>query len=340
MKHINIPIFVPHLGCPHDCVFCNQHTITECDEFDINSIDRTVHDVLSTVDTSSAGVQIAFFGGSFTGIDRQLMVSILEKAYRYIQDGSVDSVRISTRPDYIDEEILSILSRFGVKTIELGIQSMSDRVLVACGRGHTAGQSEQAARLIKSRGFEFVGQMMLGLPESTPDDELQTARKICEMKADGARVYPTVVFADTALSELSKSGRYTPLTVEEAARRSAGVLRIFYSNSVDVIRIGLCETETIRSDSRISGAYHPALGELCLNEYYLSIIKEKLENHKKLENSDVTVYCSRGSLSKAAGQKNRNRRWLSEHYSLHSLSFEESEDVKDKDIKISVKENS
>lgn len=338
-EHINIPVFVPHLGCPHNCVFCNQHEITECEEFDINSIDDTVGSFLTTEHPDASGIQIAFFGGSFTGIDRTLMIRILEKAYRYISDGKVSSIRVSTRPDYIDEEVLSVLKRFRVRTIELGIQSMSDKVLLASGRGHTALQTENAASLIKSQGFEFVGQMMIGLPCSAPDDEMYTAAKICEMGADAARVYPTVVFSNTALHRLAQTGVYTPLTTEEAAKRSAKVLRIFYKNNVDVIRIGLCETETLRNDTGATGAYHPALGELCINEYYRVIIEESLKRINISDDSDITVYCSNGSLSKVIGQKKRNRKWIEDNYPVRSLQFKESEEVKDKDIKISVKEN-
>ncbi len=177
MRHINIPIFIPHLGCPHDCVFCNQRTISGKKEFDLSSVDSDINTALSSINAGDAEVEIAFFGGSFTGIDRGLMVTLLKKAEKYISEGKVHSVRLSTRPDYIDEEILNILKEHHVRNIELGIQSMSDDVLSACKRGHTAEQTVNACQLIVENGFDLVGQMMIGLPCSSQIDEINTAKK-------------------------------------------------------------------------------------------------------------------------------------------------------------------
>ncbi|MBQ9746439.1 MAG: radical SAM protein [Clostridia bacterium] len=183
-KHRNIPIFVPHLGCPNTCVFCNQRKISGHAKADFSSVQREIEGALATIPAGTE-VQIAFFGGSFTGIDREDMLYLLKTAKRYIDAGKVESIRLSTRPDYIDEEILDILEAHGVRTIELGIQSMDDSVLAKSGRGHTSAQSERACRLICKRGFELVGQMMTGLPGSTPEKDRYTAEKICEMGACG-----------------------------------------------------------------------------------------------------------------------------------------------------------
>ena len=162
-QHINIPIFIPHLGCPNQCVFCNQRTISGVKEFDISSVRRDIDTALLTVD-SSTEAEIAFFGGSFTGIDRDLMIELLEIGYEYIKDGRVSSIRCSTRPDYIDEEILEILKKYGVRVIELGLQSVEEKVLKSSKRGHNFQAELKACRMIVNAGFALVGQMMIGLP--------------------------------------------------------------------------------------------------------------------------------------------------------------------------------
>ena len=201
MRHINIPIFIPHLGCPNQCVFCNQRKISGRESFDLNSVSLEIENALSTVDSNDE-VEIAFFGGSFTGIDRTLMVSLLEIAHSYILEGRVGSIRCSTRPDYIDEEILSILKKYGVKTIELGLQSTSARVLENAKRGHNFEAELKSCRMIVENGFDLVGQMMIGLPSSDIESEIRTAEFITSVGAVGARIYPTVVFYGTELCNL------------------------------------------------------------------------------------------------------------------------------------------
>lgn len=195
-RHVNIPIFIPHLGCPNTCVFCNQRTISGRLSFDISTVRTEIERALSTVGDGDEA-EIAFFGGSFTGIDRGLMIELLELAHEYVSAGRVRSIRCSTRPDYIDGEILDILGRYGVVVIELGLQSADEQVLMRTKRGHGFDAEERACRLIVERGFELVGQMMIGLPGSTAESELATADFIIRSGASGARVYPTVVFPDT-----------------------------------------------------------------------------------------------------------------------------------------------
>ena len=214
MRHINIPVFIPHLGCPNQCVFCNQRTISGVREFDPNSVRDIIDEALSTV-TRDDFVEIAFFGGSFTGIDRELMISLLDIAYSYVCDGRVTSIRCSTRPDYIDEEIIGILKKYRVCVVELGLQSTSDRVLEITKRNHSFADEARACKLIAESELKLVGQMMVGLPFGTEENERKTALDICRMGADGARIYPTVVFEETALEGLMRNGAYLPLTTEE-----------------------------------------------------------------------------------------------------------------------------
>ena len=225
-KHINVPVFIPHLGCPNDCVFCNQRSISGKMKFEPDSVIDEIEQTLSTV-AYNTEVEIAFFGGSFTGIDRQLMIRLLNIAQGYVDAGRVTSIRLSTRPDYIDDEIIGILKSYSVKTVELGIQSTSDKVLSECKRGHTSDASAIACKKLKDAGFSLIGQMMIGLPRSTPKTEMDTARIICSLCADGARVYPTVVFAQTELAKMSESGEYIPLSLEDAVERTKNVLDIF-----------------------------------------------------------------------------------------------------------------
>ena len=226
MRHVNIPVFIPHLGCPNQCVFCNQRSISEHQSFSEEGVRAGIEQVLSTL-VPEDEAEIAFFGGSFTGIDRGLMCRLLDLVQTYVKEGRVASIRLSTRPDYINAEILSILSRYSVKTIELGLQSMDDAVLLDCRRGHTAREAEVACRAVVAAGFSLVGQMMIGLPGATSESEMQTAQKICDLGASAVRIYPTVVFYDTPLCEMTQHGLYAPLSVKEAVERTAPVLQLF-----------------------------------------------------------------------------------------------------------------
>ncbi len=305
MSHRNIPIFIPHLGCPHQCVFCNQRSISEHEHFDLGRVEETIQNNLSTMRPGDE-VEIAFFGGSFTGIDRELMVCLLELAQTYVKRGEVSSIRLSTRPDYISNEILNILSRYAVKHIELGIQSMDDEVLCRSNRGHTAFQTKQACRAILDAGFILTGQMMIGLPGSTPHSEELTAREICKMGASYARIYPTVVFYDTPLAHSCQSGVYRALSVEEAVMRSANVLEILTDGGVECIRIGLCATESLTSPEKVyAGPNHPALGELVWNEYYYRKLLG-LPEFQTLKGKRVALILPRGLASKVIGQHRCN----------------------------------
>lgn len=332
-KHINIPIFIPHLGCPNQCVFCNQRYITGKTKFNAEEVNKTIRSALMTVDDNVES-EIAFFGGSFTGIDRDLMIRLLEIAYSYVQDGLVKSIRCSTRPDYIDSDVLDILERYAVSVIELGLQSSDEEVLLLSKRGHDFSVEEKAVRLIKQRGFKLIGQMMIGLPGSTLEKELKTAEFICNCGADGARVYPTVVFRDTELCQMTEIGAYTPISDEDAITRTAKILRLFDKNGVKVIRVGLCASENLSDpDSYFAGPNHSALGELCENQVFYEIIFEKIRNMKLLSKAVVTVKVPKGSLSKAIGQKKKNKLRLISEFSLYDLFFEEDQSLKGYEIK-------
>ncbi len=332
LKHRNIPIFIPHLGCPNMCVFCNQRSISGKQSFCRESVGEEIDAALTTIEQASE-VEIAYFGGSFTGIDRELMIYLLDVAQERIDNPREDrarvvGIRMSTRPDYINDEIMEILSRYNVKTVELGLQSMCDRVLARSNRGHSALDAERACALIKSAGYEFVGQMMIGLPDSTLADELYTAEKICEMGADCARIYPTVVFRNTCLADMTERGEYDMLTVEDAVYRSKEVLKVFERSRVECIRIGLCASDNLGDESQVlGGANHPALGELVLSELYYERMCEsadKLLSSRQRMSGKLTFCVPQRELSRAIGHKASNRTRLAQRYKPYKTEIKEA----------------
>jgi len=312
-RHINIPIFIPHEGCPNDCVFCNQKTITGVDRKADRDIKTEIDIALSTYEGNANDAEIAFFGGSFTGIDRNVMIRLLDDAYTYVKNGRVKSIRLSTRPDYIDEEILEILKSRGVTHIELGIQSAKDEVLAASKRGHTFSDTEKACKLINDYGFVLGGQMMIGLPSSSKQDEIYTAKKIIELGCKETRIYPCVVFCKTELCEMAKRGVYTPLSIARAVKRSAAVYGVFKSSGVKILRIGLQSSENLSDEKEVfAGANHPALGELVIGEYnYLKLVdmlRKYSKNPDEIAGKTLIVACSAENISKVSGQHKTNKK--------------------------------
>ncbi len=272
-QHRNLPFFVPHAGCPNCCVFCSQVKITgEKAEKNIETEINELRAMLESENGDFSESQIAFFGGSFTAIERVRMEKLLSVADEYIKKGVASSVRISTRPDKIDDKILDILARHNVTHIELGVQSTDEAVLIASGRGHSAVDSFRAAELIIEKGFVFGGQMMIGLPDSTVESEINTALDIVKMGAKEARIYPTVVFEGTKLYDMTLNGEYTPLSIEEAVERTAKCYRIFHNAGVRVLRVGLHASENLKNAP--FGANHQSLGELVKGRVYTDMISE------------------------------------------------------------------
>ncbi len=328
MRHINIPIFIPHMGCPNMCVFCNQRSISGKMSFDISKVKNEIDEALATTKNDDE-IEIAFFGGSFTGIDRELMISLLSLAKEYIDCGRVSSIRLSTRPDYIDDEILDILASYSVKTIELGLQSMDDSVLEKTKRGHTSLCAEKACKMIKERGFSLIGQMMIGLPNSTVEKEIYTAKKICEMGADGARIYPTVVFYDTELCSMMQSGVYSPLSNDDAIERTKEALKVFVAEDVPCIRVGLQSGENLSDASLVAGgANHSAIGELSMSALYLDKICEKIDvQNFTVTPEKMTIYCPKGDISKIVGQKRKNIEKIYQKYGIKNVKVLEKNEL-------------
>ncbi len=318
-----IPVFVPHLGCPNDCVFCNQRRISG------STVPASAEDVDNAIKNAAAlprtGAkrQLAFYGGSFTAIPKAEQEALLSAAYSHLLSGEIDSIRLSTRPDAIDAEILARLKKFGVETIEIGAQSMDERVLLLAGRGHTAKDVENAARQIKSAGFRLILQMMTGLPGADDESSIESARRIIALEPDGVRIYPTVIVRDTALYDLWKAGRYDEHTVEDAVRVCAKLLPMFEKADIPVIRLGLNPTDELSGGAAVGGAYHPALGELVKSR----IMREKAE--KLLagvpKDSNVTLGVNSSRISQMVGQHRCNIDYLTEKFSLKELKVKNAD---------------
>lgn len=298
-----IPVFVPHVGCPHDCCFCNQRIISgSAAAPSIDDVKRTVQsyvDIMPNYDT----VQIAFFGGSFTGIPTEDQKRYLEAARPYIENGLVDSIRISTRPDCINESILDMLSAYGVRTIELGAQSMNDDVLRRSGRGHSAEDTVNASRLIRKAGFELGLQTMTGLPGASFDDDLRTADRIISLSPDIVRIYPTIVIKGTHLHTMYERGEYKAPSLDETVLLCAGLSVKYSSAGIKVIRMGLQSSDNIADDGEIAaGPYHPAFGQLVRSK----LAYDKLIEIGKAEDGVYTAYVPAAELSDYIGQKKCN----------------------------------
>ena len=245
-KQYIIPVFVPHLGCPNDCIFCNQKKITGMTKQTTKEdVAKTVEYYLENFKDKTAYVEIAFFGGSFTAIEEKVQTELLEAAYEYIKAKKVQAIRISTRPDAIDKTILKRLKKYGVKTIELGVQSANDYILNASKRGHNFEQVIKASKLIRWYGFTLGHQMMVGLPESTKIDELNTAKSSAKLKPKLMRIYPVLVIKDTELEKQYQQELYKPLTVNQAVEICKELVFFFNKKKISVIRVGLQSTDTI-----------------------------------------------------------------------------------------------
>lgn len=305
MRKSNISIFVPHIGCPQKCSFCNQNTITGQTKAPApqNVVD-TVETALKSNKDNQYEYEIAFFGGSFTAIDREYMVSLLEAAHPYVENGSVTGIRISTRPDYIDKDVLSLLKKYGVTAIELGAQSMSNTVLKNNFRGHTADDVRKAANMIRKNGFELGLQMMTGLYTSNRGLDVATAREFVKLKPKTVRIYPTVVLKGTYLATLFETGKYTPPSLKKTIALCAELVAFFEEHDIEVIRVGLHSSKDIK-DNMLAGGYHECLGELVVSRMMFNRIMQTPPGEHE-------VYINEKSISKLLGNKRSNINTLRE----------------------------
>ncbi|MCK8825729.1 elongator complex protein 3 [Fuchsiella alkaliacetigena] len=313
-EHYIIPIFIPHFGCPHDCIFCNQREITGVSGVSVKQVKDRIEEYLETIDHTEAKVEIAFYGGSFTGLEIEEQNRFLEVAVDYYRQGQVDNLRLSTRPDYINVEILNNLAAYGVEVIELGVQSLVAEVLEAAQRGHGVEEVLRASNLIKDFGFQLGIQLMPGLPKATRETMLYSAVKTIELAPDLVRIYPTLVIKDTALAQLYKKGLFTPLTVAEAVEICKEELLLFREAEIPVIRLGLQPSAEVNQESIVAGPFHPAFRQLVESKLVLDKLKQELGSNLRAEVISLKINPRFSSVLR--GQKNSNLIDLEQSYQV------------------------
>ena len=339
-KEYVIPVFVPHLGCPNDCIFCNQKSISgQKKNVTKEEAKKIIDNFLENIKDKDAKKEIAFFGGSFTGIDENVQEELLQVAYEYIEKGKVDSIRISTRPDYINKEILKRLKKYKVKTIELGVQSANDYILGRANRGHTFKDVEKASKLIRWYGFNLGHQMMVGLPESNRIDEINTAKALIKLKPKMVRIYPVLVIKGTKLEKEYNEGIYEPLSVVQAVETCKQLVRMFTDKKIEVIRVGLQNTDEIcnpdnKESEVVAGPFHPAFGQLVESSMWYDAIVEKIKKlNVKVKEVEVTV--NPIDANNVIGHKKENVIKLKDTYEV-DLIVKQDEKVKQGKSKIEV----
>ncbi|MGH4050523.1 MAG: elongator complex protein 3 [Clostridium sp.] len=273
-RHYIIPIFVPHEGCPHDCVFCNQNSITgTSSKVDSDFVTRTVNEYLKTIKQDDAIIEVSFFGGTFTAIKMEKQIELLTVAKKFKDDNKIKFIRLSTRPDYIDDNILINLKKYSVDIIELGVQSLDDEVLLKSGRGHTAKDVENATKLIKQYGFILGHQIMIGLPGDNANKDIETAKGVINLKPDICRIYPALVIKDTQMEKMYLDKKFLPYTLSQAVNISKSIYIMMVAREINVIRIGLQPTDEIsEGHDLVAGPFHPAFRELVEGSIYSDLL--------------------------------------------------------------------
>lgn len=316
MKKRIIPIFVPHRGCPHDCIFCNQKKITGVStEVTSEEARNIIEEYLPTI-PKDASVEIAFFGGSFTAIDEKTQNELLSVAKEYVDKGLVSDIRMSTRPDCISVDILNRLKEYKTTIIELGVQSMDAKVLHDSARGHDMESVIESAHLIKESGINLGLQMMVGLPSDTEEKCIETARKFIELDPFCVRIYPTLVVKDTGLETLLNKGEYKPFTLEQCISIVKKLLVLFYVNNINVIRVGLQATEDIQLGKGIvDGPYHAAFRELVEGEMIKDYLHYLVIRNKTVSNIEVKT--NNKNISKVVGNKKSNKLFFKKQLNIN-----------------------
>lgn len=337
-SHYIIPVFVPDLGCPHQCVFCNQKKITGQSEVPTgNDVNNKILEYLKTIPKADGITrEVAFYGGSFTAVELNLQRELLAPAYRFMASGEIDKIRVSTRPDSLDENRLALLSSFGVQTVEIGVQSMDDGVLAKAGRGHTSRDVVRAAALIKEWGMELGFQLIVGLPEDSEEKETNSALELIGLKPDIARIYPCLVLKGTRLAELYETGEYVPLTLDQAVQRSKKLLVMFENAGIHVIRIGLQPSDQISLDGEvIAGPYHPAFRELVESSLARDLLEYLLAGTLDVEHThSVEVAVPEQDVSVVRGHKGSNVEYLEEKYRITEFKTTVDNSLKRGSIKL------
>ena len=339
-KKYVIPVFVPHLGCPNNCIFCNQKSISgQKEELTKEKAKEIIEEFLKGIKDNESEKEIAFFGGSFTAIKEEKQEELLSLAYEYIKSGQVNSIRISTRPDYINKQILKRLKKYKVKTIELGVQSANNYILEKAGRGHTFEDVKKASKLIRLYGFTLGHQMMVGLPESNRIDEINTAKKLIKLKPKMVRIYPVLVIKGTPLEKQYQEGTYKPLTLVQAIETCKELVLLFNNKKIDIIRVGLQNTDEIaepqdEQSEVVAGPFHPAFRQLVESSMWYDVILNKIKKlNAKVKEVEVTV--NPQDINSVIGHKRENIEKLKETYDVN-LIIKQDEKIKQGKLKMEI----
>jgi histone acetyltransferase (RNA polymerase elongator complex component) len=336
-KPLIIPFFIPHAGCPFTCVYCNQWKISgKSEEIKPEEIDQYVETYLQKARLwKDRYVEIAFYGGSFTALPREKQVRLLRAAAEQKQKGRIKGIRLSTRPDYIDEEILERLLSYGVTTVELGVQSLVDEVLVKTCRGHCVEDTARALRFLRKYPFQVGYQLMLGLPGDSFSFAHLTAQRTVEARPDFVRIYPTLVLRGTTLAKWYREGSYIPWSLQEAVQMAVSWLGVFSFYQIPVIRLGLQAVENLSVEKDlVTGPYHPAFGELVESRLMLEQMKAGLEKLQIKAGETLTVFFNPRVYSKVVGQKKENLCFLQEKYRLLKINLRPQKDFAENDLEM------
>lgn len=339
-KHAIIPIFIPHEGCPNDCVFCNQKKITARTHAEEKvDIEETASRYLSTLNSPRPEIiEMAMYGGSFTGIPMEKQNEYLDTAKRYKDAGLIDRIHLSTRPDYISHEILENLKDHGVDIIELGVQSFDDDALRLSERGHDSRIVYKSCEMIKEYGFTLGIQLMVGLPGDTREKSVFSARETVKIKPELARIYPTIVIEDTKLLDMYKSGLYTPLSLEEAVETSKQMYTILQEAGINIIRVGLKSSDIINENGEIYGStFHPAFRQLVEGEIAREKIECELRQLTSASGREVILTSNERSFSNMIGMKGANKKYFSEKYPVYRFFYRKDNTLPDYDYKVQLR---
>lgn len=330
-KPFIVPVFIPHSGCPHQCVFCNQNAITGVQSRKVTAADlpAIINAFLKFKGPGRRSVEISFYGGTFLGLDKEEITALLTAAARFVDSGVVDGIRFSTRPDTIDIETLDLLKAFPVSTIELGVQSMDDTVLRLAGRGHTVCDTETAVHLLKQRDYRIGLQLMIGLPGDTEFSAMASAREIAALAPDFVRIYPTVVLNASPLAHLYASKCYTPLSLDQAVKWVKNLYLFFQHRHIPVIRMGLQpSTELEEGTDILAGPYHPAFGYLVFSSIFLDMAVSlilRLSSFPSRSGFDGTherhlvIYVHPRSISEMRGLRNQNIKLIKDQFHFTAI---------------------
>lgn len=322
MKHYNIPIFIPHLGCPYDCIYCNQKVIAAQVEIpEPRDVTHIIEQYLGTI-PEEAVVEVAFFGGNFTAINRRQQEEYLQAVQPFLKQGRVESIRVSTRPDCIDETVLDLLTHYGVKLIELGVQSMSDKVLQASIRNYGPIDVCKSCHLIKERHLDLGIQLMVGLPGDSYTQDMETTLQVISLRPQVVRIYPTLVIADTALEVMWNRGEYIPLGLDEAVTICQDMFLLLQKENIRVIRMGLYPGEELRSDGVVkAGPFHSSFGELVEQKIFKRQAEAAIMLHRDKfgKQSEIDLYVHFRDVSKMTGRKRSSLSELKERWALDAI---------------------